>query len=674
MIEILINNQKLDLSDDIQLNITYQSTDVTAPANTKNEYSKSITVKGTPNNNRIFGYYFDLNKNDYSDFNAKARIDATILVNGNILQQGYIQLTDIQNSNGIIQYTFTFYGLVGDFFYNLQYDEDGNDLSMADLYYGFWKDDTSTPLTIQQEKNNTICQWNSKFILKSWNKLNSNRKDEDMSVENWVTAAPTYSGMYDDFDNAKVMVNTFGIPSAIKNKFDIGSGTTEKDCFVVEVDRDMDEWECKDLRAVYQRPAIKTQLLLEAISNPENNGGYTVEWDANFKKSPYWTDSYTVMNRLDFSNSDAQDAVINIQYQNGAYPDYYTQTSSTNAWIDTIITDTDGNSSFNLSSYIAPVVKLNITPSLSGIGYEQEFVYTTFTNNVTIAGGIGYALYAYNSSGVELTHSPYYWVSTSGYAISKEVSVYKDSIATLMSLPASTSMVVKEIKPFELVVNGNGYYYAATDSISIQLNLERYAQNGVKLVLKTGYFYVNPSTLKTDEPLILYTKDNNRWRSTNFHLYSDFSSDGTIGIFDGNSKDIQASNVTKDILFASAPSPYNFLLSFCKQFNLRFLASENEKKIQILLRKDYYIDEIVDIDDKIDRNKNINITPTLAETKWYQWALDTPETYAEILYNRKHKQEYGLMKYNTNYYFNSEIEEVLEDNEFKNVIHIDLTI
>ena len=37
---------------------TFKTDDITSPAAVKNSYSKTITLPGTPNNNKIFGEYW----------------------------------------------------------------------------------------------------------------------------------------------------------------------------------------------------------------------------------------------------------------------------------------------------------------------------------------------------------------------------------------------------------------------------------------------------------------------------------------------------------------------------------------------------------------------------------------------------------------------------------------
>lgn len=61
MIELFLQNRKVDITKDIDVSITYEMNDLSDPQAVKNNYSKTVTLEGTPNNNRIFGdiYRFD---------------------------------------------------------------------------------------------------------------------------------------------------------------------------------------------------------------------------------------------------------------------------------------------------------------------------------------------------------------------------------------------------------------------------------------------------------------------------------------------------------------------------------------------------------------------------------------------------------------------------------------
>jgi hypothetical protein len=94
---------ELDLYDNVPLPINKSIIDIQNIAERKSDFSKTITLPGTSNNNDIFSNIFNLartteNTNTYNfapDFNPNLKADAILYKNGIAMIQGYLQLTNI---------------------------------------------------------------------------------------------------------------------------------------------------------------------------------------------------------------------------------------------------------------------------------------------------------------------------------------------------------------------------------------------------------------------------------------------------------------------------------------------------------------------------------------------------------------------------------------------------
>ena len=94
---------ELDLYDDVPLPINKSIIDIQNIAERKSDFTKTITLPGTSNNNDIFSNIFNLartteNTNTYNfapDFNPNLKADAILYKNGIAMIQGYLQLTNI---------------------------------------------------------------------------------------------------------------------------------------------------------------------------------------------------------------------------------------------------------------------------------------------------------------------------------------------------------------------------------------------------------------------------------------------------------------------------------------------------------------------------------------------------------------------------------------------------
>jgi hypothetical protein len=94
---------ELDLYDNVPLPINKSIIDIQNVAERKSDFTKTITLPGTHNNNDIFSNIFNLARsvqnrtafNFTPDFNPNLKADAILYKNGVAMIQGYLQLTNI---------------------------------------------------------------------------------------------------------------------------------------------------------------------------------------------------------------------------------------------------------------------------------------------------------------------------------------------------------------------------------------------------------------------------------------------------------------------------------------------------------------------------------------------------------------------------------------------------
>lgn len=310
MLELYIENQLVEVSKELEIPLTYKNTDLSNPQAIKNDYSKTVQIPGTPKNNRIFGHVFKADRINYlgtsligPSFNANKRAEYTIINNGSIFGRGYCKLDSISSLNGTITYSLTLYGGLGNFFYNLMYDDNGEEKTLNSLYFGINK------LSPSQENNNQLFEYNKNFVVESWNNR-INNEVESNEVTKMFCAIPTYSGYYDDFDSNKVIINKLGFPNALsgnRSKRTVTEDSTTKtfedksNWVLCDMGTDVSEWELCDIRSHYQRLGIRMKSIYDAIKNPENNGGFVVD-DSNVRdiEKKYIDNMYLVKNRFNY--------------------------------------------------------------------------------------------------------------------------------------------------------------------------------------------------------------------------------------------------------------------------------------------------------------------------------------------------------------------------------------
>ena len=137
---------------------------------------------------------------------------------------------------------------------------------------------------------------------------------------------------------------------------------------------------------------------------------------------------------------------------------------------------------------------------------------------------------------------------------------------------------------------------------------------------------------------------------------------------DGVNADKTNMLVTKDMILSTEYSPLQYLLDYCKMFGLYFEKDLYSKTIYIKTRNNYFSGKTIDIDNKIDYSKNVNIKPTLFDTKYYRLSSNTTDTYLTKKYKNNYNVDYGQKRINTNYNFNKNVVDVYQDNIYQNAI------
>ena len=117
--QLFINNQIADLFQDVAISLNYAIADIREPDKRDSAFSKTITLPGSVNNNKIFTSYFDLKYSTNStgttnfspDFNPNLKATARLVVDGSTILSGILQLNKaFYDYGGEVQYEVTLSG------------------------------------------------------------------------------------------------------------------------------------------------------------------------------------------------------------------------------------------------------------------------------------------------------------------------------------------------------------------------------------------------------------------------------------------------------------------------------------------------------------------------------------------------------------------------------------
>lgn len=364
------NNSELELDDKVKINLNFQQTDFSHPEAVKTSYSKTINIYGTPKNDRIFEYIYNLKSLKIS-FDVLSNVKYHLLYNDVLFSSGYFNIDKISIKNGNHTYSITLYDTIGDTLMKLKETSAGETKTLADLTYG-----------VDGENESYLIDHN--YIVKSFN--------EDISANtfhNLIRAIPTYSGYYDDFDSNKVALyidstiptdNFYGVKKSIEK--DGKTYKTQNGWSICEVDRDLSEWEHRELRSSKQLFGINTGMIFRACINELLTDKYKPYADVYYRNllASHITEkldsTYMMLPKFDFNNENKSSNTDNTQinYQEYAKSEYYVPFESKlrySALKTGSYTFTTKDSTNYVKSKLTPTVKLPVK-----VNKEVNWIWT----------------------------------------------------------------------------------------------------------------------------------------------------------------------------------------------------------------------------------------------------------------------------------------------------------
>lgn len=663
---LYINGALADVDENSMIAITYEASNYENPTAVKNSFSKTVKLKGTNNNHQIFGNFWKLDRSLIEQsgggngiyFDPRKRCPFELYLNAEVVERGYISLDSVSINANQVEYNITLYGSLGDFFYNLAYSDDGEQRTLADLNFGF-----------ENEENDILFELNSSYVKECWNKL-SGTKAMDGSVSDFIVPIPTYSGLYDDFDSNKILVDT-SIPNFTKY-FDAISGHTDRDGYILaESQRDMSEWEARDLRSNYQRVGIKLSKVLDAIADPSNNGGYDVQFmidkqRSNSKIQQYIDNSYILLDRPNFEESSETDVTGGLHFQSGK--DNFTLTTiggggnGIMSGSETIVNNNNTKQSLKLVQNIAlttnhiPTTKDSIIattyPSTNDYDSKNKLNQSDCNSENLVVGGIFFSVRdVYDQT------SQAYFVTT---YVGGDTDLKINDNRFLNTLFPLNSDNIK-------VVYSNLKYEDGIFKFNEDVNLILNEINAKANVIEQAYYICKrPDGTMWQFAAKVSPRGYNKIMVTGLKVTMDSAQSG---YFIGDRDPLLGKRrVSKKVLFSNCATPLEFLTSFTKLFNLRYFVDIPNKSIKIMPRSIYYEDEVVDISDKIDWGSSVKITPTLTKYKYYKYSFPDAETYASRLYAKSSSTPSGSMLYSTAYNFNKETNDLFANSCYSNYL------
>lgn len=619
-VNLYIADQLVDLDDQSFILFNYTMEDMTNPAIVRNSFSQSITLKGTPNNNKIFGGIWRSDRETTGGGTSGAYFDPTrkttfTIYNelNEILESGYCKLDGISRKRSKVEYKVSLYGGLGAFFYALSYDEDGNKRTLADLKFtGQNAPETELDFPITKDS-----------VLGAWKRLNGDGSQS--ALWDIINFAPAYNGLPSGlFDASKALIK------ADIAGLSIPEGYSTTDGYVLAtLPMEYTEWETKDLRSYLQRPVIKMSKVIEAICQSYNNGGYEVELDDEFFSSvnPYFNDTYLTL------------PIINTLSVLGE------ESEGTLAFGDTINLPTGigGNPSTQYGVNIKFVPKLTLMSSASRNLYMHCTQEIADLRYIYRANYIVYTGIAYDAEGNILQRKSVSVGTSSQYAGSLDYVGY--------------------FTPQGVWVGGD-----------IDLSFESVGISYIKISQEIASVWGSlddewsPENDPIPAPMTIW-EDADAERP---YTITEYGKQGKKCTFTYSTSETARSGaiITKSNLLSSDKTPADYLLSFCKMFGLIFKYDKGLKKVSILQKQKFYQDNVIDLTDRIDISEDIQISPFVFDSKWYNFGVKYENGEYASYYSNLYDRIFGLQRVNTGYGFNADSKDVMDSVLFRGAVEV----
>lgn len=599
MVDLYIDNKKVDLDKSVDIKLNKQLEDLINPTIIKTTYSRSIKVPITSNNNLIFSHYYRFDKIlNILDFNPNQRVPYVLLHNSELLMKGYFKLTSIVDNN----YEITLF------------DE------LTDL------------LRTISEKKLVDCmpliphQINRNIVINSWsfNPISTNNTD---SLYDYVTYVPAFKGNYENFKSDKIQYQ---------------SGTIDT------LARELDEFDRQEFRSYYQCPAIYLNKMVKSITDAN---GIRLDEGFHNQLNPYWTNTVVMFPKLTTNN----DEVSVSTYTTDTYGIVnYVVGSTGNLSIRNI-----GSQKFNDVSDPYDIVEvanpqlLDLTKYKTGsVKVDYEFkVKFKFNGSSTVHANK--TLFPVSKEFPDVLINRFRVASyIDGQINHNNDNLYGGYVSGTTNIAITTDANGDGyLRRYEEGVNATVFtlkgtaYVPTTSSVQLKFNLDSllttYGQVGTIAFKEytAGFPNVTAAGFKITSEIVDIADSYVR-----ISIDDTIRSNGNVNIYN-----IIPSDLTQG----------DFLLNYIKHFGLIL---DNDKDGYIIKDRNSYYSKgkVYDWSNKIDRNSSIELKPLPYENKYFTLGYEPNSTTHSENYDTISDISFSNVKIDTNYEFNVEEKELFK--------------
>lgn len=643
-IRLFIEGEEVELNSEVTFAITRQFEEITNPTILISDWSKTVNIPFTANNNRLFGHIYSADKVLNIDsssfigvhFNPYKKLDFRLEWNDAIVMSGYAKMVDITRENGYGTYNITLNGELGKVFQEFQ--KITFDTSSQDTEYII---DGSTYVDTFITKSLVKSSW------ESTGQQHYSIDDASITITDIIGFAPNNS-FNDNFDyktyqsateESKTFVETlddsgFSTDTGISSETIIGDGL---------LPRSIGEY-----RSYMQLPFIYFNKLFQIFQKKaEAVTGYQFDLDETWFNinNPYWYKLVYMLQKLDFGNENIKTNYYNLcGFVGGDWR--WDNTVTFNNITARAFKATESDENVPIAISLSPLVlELNKNVILSvnqPMNVHCYFMYGrqeypknwTFWQNC----GLEITVNCINNDNNQIISSKSGIIVSSGTII--DTTVYD----TVKELPSNT-VAVKELdfnEEFKSFFNYYSNYEHIRFSVStnwLQITTSEYPNTHPVPFC----YYTVPST-KYDLNLFtakISTQTNNLAinMATNYHR--------SYGSF------------TLNDLWNNEYNLFNEILNYCKMYRIGITTNESTKTIRFVPLSKFFSEYTYeDWTNKLDMSQQYLVKPISWEHKYVKFNYEDESTSIGKQYSDKYGVNFGEKKLITDYNFDTDSDDL----------------
>lgn len=632
-IVLRLEGQIVDLTETINFPLNRTFEELYNPTTIINDWSKTIKIPFTTNNDKLFAGMYDIERNIATGvnnrgiyFNPSKKINFDLLYNNEVIMTGYAKLNDIDVKNRC--YNINLFGELGNTFQEM-------------LKCVFYKtDETLDDKYVIENPLSDTCKLNKEFVIDSYEN-NSPKLDlfgaNDTDI---IGFFPTEHGYNKDFDSqnfqlvegGETKMKTFAQTLNERHSIDwaesiIPDGLTER--------------QFGEFRSYYQKPYVYFNKLWQlAVKKSEDICRYPLVLDKKWfnEDNPYYKDLVYVCADLNMDGTDANGDTNRYQtYLNISY--YYNE----------------GYYSHNMSG----VFRLDRTGSI-----EVEPIADFDNNTIDFSNNAGVVLYNklqfnFCSNADEFGFGGTRFSKKNAFVFevfetaSRKTKYLIVSSDTKVSYNAADYDYVIKITPFgdELP---HGIWARWIKNIELPISIVADNSSAGQLHIQ-GHWLISNEAPFTNKLNTLKIKNCWMGLETNLRGERTLMMKPTSVTKRSNRKITMASIWNPDV------NMFSVLLNYAKMFGLVFITDNKNRRILVTQRSTYFRDyKVLDWTDKIDVSEEYTIKQPTFENKYIVFNYDEVEGDKYTDYQTKYRIPYGSKRLITSYEFNNEEKTLFE--------------